>query len=194
MFFIGDMSVVELTQFSTYLFTIKQVHVSTMTGVEEMNITILSVGKLKEKYLKDGISEYEKRLNRYCSIKLIEVADDKAPENLSESDLEQVKKREGARILKQAKEGTYMLALDLQGQMHSSEKFAEKLESLSLNGCSHVTFVIGGSLGLSENVLQAADEKVSFSPMTFPHQLMRLILLEQIYRGFRITRNEPYHK
>ncbi len=159
-----------------------------------MNITVISVGKLKEKYLKDGISEYVKRLSRYCSLSLVEVADEKAPENLSENDMIQVKEREGERILKQVKEGMYVIVLDLRGEMHSSEQFAGKIEKLSLQGSSQIAFIIGGSLGLSDGVLSSSNEKLSFSRMTFPHQLMRLILLEQIYRAFRINRNEPYHK
>lgn len=159
-----------------------------------MNITVISVGKLKEKYLKDGIAEYAKRLSRYCSLSLVEVADEKAPENLSENDMIQVKEREGEKILKHVKEGMYVIALDLKGNMHSSEQFADKLEKLSLKGRSHIAFIIGGSLGLSDDVLGSSNEKLSFSKMTFPHQLMRLILLEQVYRAFRINRNEPYHK
>lgn len=159
-----------------------------------MNITVISVGKLKEKYLKDGIAEYTKRLSRYCSLNLVEVADEKAPENVSEYDMIQVKEREGERILKQVKAGMYVIALDLKGKMHSSEEFANKLEKLALQGNSQVAFIIGGSLGISDDVLLKSDEKVSFSRMTFPHQLMKLILLEQVYRSYRINRNEPYHK
>lgn len=159
-----------------------------------MNITVVSVGKLKEKYLKDGIAEYSKRLSRYCSLNLIEVADEKAPENLSDNDMIQVKEREGERILKHVKDSMYVIALDLDGKMHTSEQFADKLEKLSLQGNSQIVFIIGGSLGLSDGVLGRSNEKISFSKMTFPHQLMRLILLEQVYRAFKINRNEPYHK
>ena len=159
-----------------------------------MNITVISVGKLKDKYLKEGIAEYTKRLTRYCTLNLIEVADEKAPENLSESDMELVKKREGEKILKHVKEGAYVIALDLQGQMYSSESFADRLEKLSLQGNSQIVFIIGGSLGISNDVLLRSDEKISFSKMTFPHQLMRLILLEQVYRAYKINKNEPYHK
>lgn len=159
-----------------------------------MNITVVSVGKLKEKHLRDGIAEYTKRLSRYCNLNLIEVTDEKAPENLSESDMVQVKVREGERILKQIKEGTYVIVLDLMGKTFSSEEFAEKFEKLSLQGMSQIAFVIGGSLGLSEEVLARSNEKISFSKMTFPHQLMRLILLEQVYRAYKINKNEPYHK
>ena len=159
-----------------------------------MNITVVSVGKLKEKYLKDGIAEYTKRLSRYCTLTLVEVADEKAPENLSEIDMIQVKVREGERILRQIKEGSYVVALDIMGKTFSSEEFADKFEKLPLQGISQIAFIIGGSLGLSEEVMARSNEKISFSKMTFPHQLMRLILLEQVYRAYKINKNEPYHK
>jgi len=159
-----------------------------------MNITIVSVGKLKEKYLKLGIDEYSKRLTRYAKLNIIEVPDEKAPENLSKAEEQMVKNKEGEGILKHIKEGTYVIALDLRGKMLSSEDLADKLQDLGLTGNSNIAFIIGGSLGLSEEVLKRADFKLCFSPMTFPHQLMKLILLEQIYRGFRIIKNEPYHK
>ena len=159
-----------------------------------MNIMIISVGKLKEKYLKLGIDEYSKRLSRYAKLNLIEVPDEKAPENLSAAEEEMVKKKEGEGILKHVKDGAYVIALDLKGKMLSSEDLADKLESLALTGNSNVVFIIGGSLGLSEDVLKRADFRLCFSPMTFPHQLMKLILLEQVYRGFRIIKGEPYHK
>lgn len=159
-----------------------------------MNITIISVGKLKEKYLKMGIVEYTKRLAGYAKIEIVEVADEKAPENLSESEMELVKKKEGERILSKISDGTYVYALAIDGKMKSSEEFAESLEKLMTYGTSKIAFVIGGSLGLHKDVLNRADEKLSFGRMTFPHQLMRLILIEQIYRSFRIIKNEPYHK
>lgn len=159
-----------------------------------MNITVISVGKIKEKYLLSGIGEYSKRLSRYCTLTLLEVPDEKAPENLSDNEMILVKEREGDRILKQLKEGVYVIALDLKGKMMSSEDFASKFEKLSLHGYSQIAFIIGGSLGLSDEVVKRSDERISFSPMTFPHQLMRLILLEQVYRAYRINRNEPYHK
>lgn len=159
-----------------------------------MNISIITVGKLKEKYLKDGIDEYKKRLSRYCSIDIIEVQDEKAPESLSEKEEEQVKIREGQGILKHIKDGTYVIALDIKGKMISSEEFSTLISDLGISGNSNIAFVIGGSLGLSQEVLARADYKLSFSKMTFPHQVMRLILLEQIYRGFRIMKGEPYHK
>lgn len=159
-----------------------------------MNIKIISVGKIKEKYLRDGIDEYLKRLSRYCSVEIVEVPDEKAPENLSDFQEQQVKIKEGQGILKYIKENTYVIALDIKGKMFSSEDLADFINDLSIKGNSNVAFVIGGSLGLSEDVLKRADFKLSFSKMTFPHQLMRLILLEQIYRGFRIIKGEPYHK
>lgn len=159
-----------------------------------MNITIISVGKLKEKYLKLGIDEYSKRLSRYAKLSLVEVPDEKAPENLSKAEEKIVKDKEGEGILKHIKEGTYVIALDLKGKMLSSEELADKLQNLGITGNSNIAFIIGGSLGLSEEVLKRADYKLCFSPMTFPHQLMKLILLEQIYRGFRIIKGEPYHK
>lgn len=159
-----------------------------------MNISIITVGKLKEKYLKDGIDEYKKRLSRYCSIDIIEVPDEKAPETLSEKEEEQVKIKEGQGILRYIKDGTYVIALDLKGRMLSSEEFSIFLGDLGISGNSNIAFIIGGSLGLSQEVLNRADYKLSFSKMTFPHQVMRLILLEQVYRGFRIMKGEPYHK
>lgn len=159
-----------------------------------MNIGIIGVGKIKEKYLRDGIEEYKKRLSRYCSIELIEIPDEKAPETLSEKEGEQVKIKEGQGILKHIKEGTYVIALDIKGKNLSSEGFSGMLQDLALTGKSNIAFIIGGSLGISKEVLQRADYSLSFSKMTFPHQLMRMILLEQIYRGFKIIKGEPYHK
>lgn len=159
-----------------------------------MNITIVSVGKLKEKYLKQGIAEYLKRLSAYAKVKIIEVPDEKAPESLSASEEQEVKQKEGDRILAKVTPDTYVITLDLQGKMLTSEQLAEKLEDLATYGKSKITFVIGGSLGLSDDVRKRSDYALSFSKMTFPHQLMRLILLEQIYRGFKIMRGEPYHK
>lgn len=159
-----------------------------------MNITIVSVGKLKEKYLKQGIAEYLKRLSAYAKVKIIEVPDEKAPESLSASEEQEVKQKEGDRILAKVTPDTYVITLDLQGKMLTSEQLAEKLEDLATYGKSKIAFVIGGSLGLSDDVRKRSDYALSFSKMTFPHQLMRLILLEQIYRGFKIMRGEPYHK
>jgi 23S rRNA (pseudouridine1915-N3)-methyltransferase len=160
----------------------------------KMNISIISVGKIKEKYFKNAISEYSKRLSRYCKLSFIEVPDEKAPESLSEIEMENIKDKEGQGILKNIKEGTYVIALDIKGKMMTSEELATKLDTLGIQGKSSIAFIIGGSLGLSKNVLNRADFKLSFSPMTFPHQLMKVVLLEQVYRGFRINRGEPYHK
>ncbi|MDQ0429196.1 MULTISPECIES: 23S rRNA (pseudouridine(1915)-N(3))-methyltransferase RlmH [Planococcaceae] len=159
-----------------------------------MNISIISVGKLKEKYLKSGIEEYTKRLGSYTKINEIEVADEKAPEQLSEADMEIVKKKEAERILAKISPDAYVIALAIDGKMKTSEQLAKDIESLMTYGRSKIVFVIGGSLGLHDEVLKRADEKLSFSKMTFPHQLMRLILVEQVYRAFRIMKGEPYHK
>ena len=159
-----------------------------------MNISIVTVGKLKEKYLKAGIAEYAKRLGAYAKIAEVEVADEKAPEQLSEADMEIVKKKEGERILAKIPQDAYVIALAIDGKMKTSEQLAKDMESLMTYGRSKVVFVIGGSLGLHNEVLKRADEKLSFSKMTFPHQLMKLILLEQVYRAFRIMKGEPYHK
>ncbi|MCM3723627.1 23S rRNA (pseudouridine(1915)-N(3))-methyltransferase RlmH [Solibacillus isronensis] len=159
-----------------------------------MNITIISVGKLKEKYLKMGIEEYVKRLGGYAKIDLVEVPDEKAPEQLSEADMEIVKRKEGDRILAKINDGTYVIALALDGKMKTSEEMAADLEALMTYGKSKVAFVIGGSLGLHADVLNRADEKLCFGKMTLPHQLMKLVLVEQIYRSFRIIKGEPYHK
>lgn len=159
-----------------------------------MNISIITVGKLKEKYLKQGIAEYTKRLSSYAKIDIIELADEKAPENLSETDMFIVKQKEGERILAKISSDTHVIALAIEGSMKTSEQLAENLDRLATYGKSKIAFVIGGSLGLSEDVMKRANETLSFSKMTFPHQLMRLILVEQIYRAFRINRGEPYHK
>ncbi|WKA58583.1 23S rRNA (pseudouridine(1915)-N(3))-methyltransferase RlmH [Planococcus shenhongbingii] len=159
-----------------------------------MNISIISVGKLKEKYLKSGIEEYTKRLGSYAKINEIEVADEKAPEQLSDADMEIVKKKEGDRILAKVSPDAYVIALAIDGKMKTSEQLAKDIESLMTYGRSKIVFVIGGSLGLHDEVLKRADEKLSFSKMTFPHQLMKLILVEQVYRAFRIMKGEPYHK
>ena len=159
-----------------------------------MNISVITVGKLKEKYLKQGIDEYLKRLSAYAKVEIIEVPDEKAPEVLSNSEMEQVKKKEGERILAKISQDTYVIALAIKGKMMTSEELADSLDKLATYGKSKVAFIIGGSLGLSNEVLKRADEGLSFSKMTFPHQLMRLILVEQVYRAFRINRGEPYHK
>lgn len=159
-----------------------------------MEIRILSVGKIKEKYLTAGIQEYAKRLSRYCKLTFCQVTDEKTPDKASETLNEQIKKTEGERIMKNIRDQDYVIALALDGKMLDSVELSEKIGQLGIEGKSSVAFVIGGSLGLSEQVLKRADFRLSFSRMTFPHQLMQMILLEQIYRGFRILNNEPYHK
>ena len=157
-------------------------------------MTVVAVGKIKEKFYTDAIGEYGKRLSRYCRLEIVQVADEKTPDGASEALERQIKEREGERILSQIREGAYVIALAIEGKMRTSEEMAQKMERLGIEGKSQVVFVIGGSLGLSEKVLRRADEKLSFSKMTFPHQLMRVILLEQIYRSYRIITGEPYHK
>lgn len=160
----------------------------------DVNISIISIGKLKEKYLKQGIAEYLKRLSSYAKVEVIELPDEKAPENLSEAEMLIVKEKEGIRILDKISDDTHVIALAIEGKQKSSEEFAVSLDRLATYGKSKVTFVIGGSLGLSSEVMKRSNESLSFSKMTLPHQLMRLVLLEQVYRAFRINRGEPYHK
>ncbi len=159
-----------------------------------MQITIIAVGKIKEKYLKEGINEYLKRLRPYAKVEIIEVGDEPAPEKASLAEELQIKEREAEKIAKHIKVGSFVIALALEGKMLSSEALANKLESLALNGKSHITFLIGGSLGLAPSLLKKANYLLCLSPMTFPHQLVRLIFLEQIYRAFKIIKGEPYHK
>ncbi len=159
-----------------------------------MKITVLSVGRIKEKYYTDAVAEYAKRLGRYAKLSLIEVEDEKTPDEASEKENAAIKEREGRRLLEKLPPDAYVIALAIEGKMRDSVALSRHLEDLGVSGKSHIAFIIGGSLGLSPEVLARADEKLSFSPMTFPHQLMRVILLEQIYRAFRIARNEPYHK
>lgn len=159
-----------------------------------MKITIITVGKVKEKYLRDAAAEYAKRLSRYCKLELLEVADEKTPEKASQLMENQIRRKEGERIRRYLKEDAYIIALAIQGQELSSEAFAEKIRQLGIQGHSHIIFLIGGSIGLDQELLDQADVLLSFSPMTFPHQLMKVILLEQIYRGYRIISGEPYHK
>ena len=159
-----------------------------------MKITLISVGKFKEKYLTDAIAEYAKRLSRYCKLEIIEVADEKTPDSASEALENQIKEKEGERILSKVPDSAYVVALAIEGKQLSSEELADKMEKWNVGGISHLVFIIGGSLGMTPKVLNRADYKLSFSKMTFPHQLMRVVLLEQIYRSFRIRNNEPYHK
>ncbi|MCK6259351.1 23S rRNA (pseudouridine(1915)-N(3))-methyltransferase RlmH [Fictibacillus sp. WQ 8-8] len=159
-----------------------------------MNILVVTVGKLKEKYLKMGIDEYVKRLGPYAKIEIIEVADEKAPETLSDQEMQIVKKAEGERILAKIPQDAHVVAMAIEGKLISSEDLAKNLDQLATYGKSKVAFVIGGSLGLSDEVMKRANEKISFGRITYPHQLMKLVLVEQIYRAFRINRGEPYHK
>lgn len=159
-----------------------------------MKISILTVGKIKEKYLKDAIAEYSKRLSKYCKLEIIEVADEKTPDNASVVVEEQIRAKEAERLLKYVKDGAYIVTLEINGKQLTSEQFADKIENLGIQGISHIIFVIGGSIGLGQDILSKSNYALSFSKMTFPHQLMRVILLEQIYRGYRIINGEPYHK
>lgn len=159
-----------------------------------MKITLITVGKIKEKYLKDAIAEYSKRLSRYCKLEVIEVADEKTPDQASETVEDGIRAKEGERILKYVREDAFVITLEIQGKMLTSEELAEKIERLGVQGTSHIIFIIGGSIGLGAEVLKRSDYALSFSKMTFPHQLMRVILLEQIYRSYRIMNHEPYHK
>ena len=159
-----------------------------------MNIQIICIGKLKEKYWTDAIAEYSKRLSRYCTLEIIELKEARLPDKASAADEENVKLEEGRAILKAIKDGTYVITLEILGKQLTSPELADKIQTLSIEGKSNVAFIIGGSLGLSAEVSKRADYKLSFSKMTFPHQMMRVILLEQIYRGFKIIKNEAYHK
>lgn len=159
-----------------------------------MQIQIIAVGKLKEKYFTDGIAEYAKRLTPYAKLTINEIAEEKAPERMSEAEELQVKQKEGERILAALKPDTYVIAMAIDGQMWTSEELAAQLDRLGTYGSSHVAFVIGGSIGLSDDVLKRADAKLSFGRITYPHQLIRLVLVEQVYRAFKIMRGEPYHK
>ena len=159
-----------------------------------MNIKLITVGKLKEKYLTEGIAEYTKRLSRFCKVQVVELIDEKTPENASEAQNNQIMAREGERI--QAKIGSrdYVIVLAIEGKQFPSEEFSQKLEAIAVNGYSDITFIIGGSLGLSKSIKQRANLKMSFGLLTLPHQLMRLVLIEQIYRTFMIQQGSPYHK
>lgn len=159
-----------------------------------MKITIIAVGKLKERFYRDAVAEYGKRLGRYCKLEIIQVEDEKTPDQAKEAQGQLILKKEADRILKHIREDAFVVTLEIRGKEYDSEGFAGELERLMTQGVSHIQFVIGGSLGLHEEVCKKADRAVSFSKMTFPHQLMRVILLEQIYRGYRIINGEPYHK
>ena len=159
-----------------------------------MKITILSVGKIKEKYLKDAIAEYAKRLSRYCKLQIVAVEDEKTPDGASAAMEDQIKEKEAVRLSKCLDEEAFLITLEIQGKMLDSESFSKTMEQICLRGKNHIQFVIGGSLGLHTSITERSDLALSFSKMTFPHQLMRVILLEQVYRSFRIQNNEPYHK
>lgn len=159
-----------------------------------MKITVITVGKMKEKYFRDAIGEYSKRLSRYCRLEIIEVADERTPDNSGEALDELIRGKEAERILKYIKDDAYIITLEIDGKPLSSEELASKIEHLGVQGKGHLIFIIGGSIGLGKEVLRRSDFALSFSKMTFPHQLMRVILLEQIYRSFRIIQGEPYHK
>ena len=159
-----------------------------------MNIKIITVGKLKEKYLKEGIAEYTKRLGSYCKLQIIEVGDEKAPENLSDKEMEMIKDKEGEKILAKIPEQSYVFAMAIQGKQYDSVEFANEIDKLGTAGKSDIVFIIGGSLGLSQSVLSRANQHISFGKLTYPHQLMRLVLVEQIYRAFRIIHGHAYHK
>ena len=159
-----------------------------------MKISLITVGKIKEKYLKDAIAEYSKRLSRYCKLEIIEVTDEKTPDHASESVEDAIRSKEAERIQKYIKEDAYIITLEIGEKQLTSEELAEKIDKLGIQGVSHIIFIIGGSIGLGREVLSKSDYALSFSKMTFPHQLMRVILLEQIYRSYRIINGEPYHK
>lgn len=161
---------------------------------QNMKITIVCVGKIKEKFYRDAVEEYKKRLGRYCKMQIVEVADEKTPDNASDTVEDAIRDKEGERILKYIKEDAYVITLEIAGKMLTSEEMAEKIEKLGVQGTSHIIFIIGGSIGLGREILKRSDYALSFSKMTFPHQLMRVILLEQIYRSYRIMNHEPYHK
>ena len=159
-----------------------------------MRISIVCVGKIKEKFFKDAIDEYSKRLSRYCKLDIIEVADEKTPDGASDNVVRQILQKEGERIKSHLLDGTYIISLAIEGKKYNSENFSHKIDGLCVKGINHIIFIIGGSLGIDEAIKKQSNELISFSDMTFPHQLMRVILLEQIYRAFRISNNEPYHK
>ncbi|MCR4704810.1 MAG: 23S rRNA (pseudouridine(1915)-N(3))-methyltransferase RlmH [Lachnospiraceae bacterium] len=159
-----------------------------------MKISIVCVGKIKESFYREAIAEYAKRLSRYCKLEIFEVSDEKTPDKAPEAEENRILEKEASRIEPVLKDDSYKIILDIGGKTFDSVAFSEKIESLAIGGISHITFIIGGSLGLSEQIKKIGDLKISFSDMTFPHQLMRVILLEQIYRAYRIMNHEPYHK
>lgn len=158
-----------------------------------LTINVICIGKLKEKFFKDAVDEYSKRLSRYCKLEITELSDEKIPNNPSEKQMQEVKEKECSNIISHIKSDSYIISLDLTGKQLTSEELSEKLDNLSLS-TSHITFIIGGSLGLTDSVLSKSDSILSFSKMTFPHQLIRIFLLEQVYRAFKISAGETYHK
>ena len=167
------------------------VYIKPLIAELEINAT---VGKIKEKYFTMAIDEYAKRLSRYVKLDIVEVADEKTPDGASETEERMIRDKEGKRILSNLKEDSYVITLEIEGKMLDSVELSKKINQIGVSGKGHITFIIGGSLGLSDEVKARADYKLSFSKMTFPHQLMRVVLLEQIYRSYRILGNEPYHK
>lgn len=159
-----------------------------------MKISILCVGKIKESFYRQAIDEYAKRLSKYCKFEVVEVTDEKTPDTASAAQVDQIKEKEANRLLEKIKEDAYVFTLEIKGKRFTSESFSECINKVTIQGNSHLVFIIGGSLGLHEKVLKRSNQAISFSDMTFPHQLMRVILAEQIYRAFRIMKNEPYHK
>lgn len=158
-----------------------------------IHINIVCIGNLKEKYLKEAVDEYSKRLSKFCKLNIIQIQDQSLPEKINNSIIQEIKDKECEKILSNIKSNSYVIALDLKGKQYSSEEFSKKLQKITVNGESNITFIIGGTLGLNEKVLNKADELICFSKMTFPHQLIRIFLLEQIFRGFKIANNETYH-
>lgn len=158
-----------------------------------LHINIICVGKIKEKYLQEAIQEYSKRLSKYCTLNIVELNDEKVPQNLNDSLIYQIKEKESNNIISHIEKNSYVFSLDLKGKQFSSEDFSKKINDISLNNSS-ISFVIGGTLGLSDNVLKASKELICFSKMTFPHQLIRVFLLEQLFRAFKISNNETYHR
>ena len=159
-----------------------------------MNVTLIVVGKNKEKFFREAVDEYSKRLSKFCKLNIIEVEDEETPASSSDSFDSQIKDKEGERILKKIPSSAFVFTLEIDGKKFDSVSFSRKIENLCITGNSHICFIIGGSLGLSDSVKKISNERISFSDMTFPHQLMRVILLEQLYRAFKIINNEPYHK
>ena len=158
-----------------------------------LNINIICVGKIKENYLKDAISEYSKRLSKFCNLNIIELSDEKLPNKLNDSIINEIKNKECNKMIQSIKKDSYIICLDLKGKELSSEDFSKKIENIALNFNSSITFVIGGTLGLNEEILSLSNEKICFSKMTFPHQLIRVFVLEQLFRAFKISNNETYH-